>query len=235
MYEELKRRVFNANMLLARSGLVILTWGNVSEADREAGVFAIKPSGVSYDEMKAEDVVIVSLESGERIEGKMNPSSDTKTHLALYRAFPKAGGICHCHSTFATAYAQASHPIPCLGTTHADVFFGEVPVTRALTKEEIDKDYEGETGMVIAEAFAELDPAATPGVLVRQHGPFTWGKNGVEAVEHAQVLEQTAKMAWIQNMLDPDAESFNLDLLHKHYERKHGANATYGQSSHKTR
>ena len=229
IYSELKRRVYEANQALAQSGLVILTWGNVSEADRELGVFAIKPSGVSYDKMTADDMVIVSLETGEKLDGRMRPSSDVMTHYMLYRAFERVGGICHCHSSFATAFAQAGVAIPSLGTTHADVFYNDVPLTRKLTQKEIDGDYEAETGVVIIEAFEGRDPQAAPAVLVRQHGPFAWGKDGMESVEHAMVLEQVAKIAWLQKALDPEWTALDSGLRDKHFFRKHGAKATYGQ------
>ena len=231
IYTELKKRVYEANMMLARSGLVILTWGNVSEADRGLGVFAIKPSGVSYDKLTADDIVVISLATGERVEGSLRPSSDTNTHLKLYQAFENINGVCHCHSSYATAFSQAGMPIPSLGTTHADVFYNEVPITRSLTKQEIDSDYEAETGTVIVEAFKEKDPTAVPSVLVRQHGPFTWGRDGAESVEHAMVLEQVAKIAWLQKALDPMLTPLDVNLQNKHFYRKHGAAATYGQIS----
>ena len=228
MLEELKEQVLAANLALPEHGLVTLTWGNVSGIDREKGLVVIKPSGVPYDRMTAQDMVVVELGTGRRAEGRLNPSSDTPTHLALYRAFPQLGGIVHTHSRWATIFAQAHRPIPPLGTTHADTFYGEVPLTRALTEEEIRRDYEGETGTVIVEAFADRDPMAAPAVLVRSHGPFTWGRNPMDAVEHAIVLEETAMMAWHTLMMNPDA-SLDTALSDKHYFRKHGKNAYYGQ------
>ena len=228
MLEELKEQVLAANLALPEHGLVTLTWGNVSGIDREKGLVVIKPSGVPYDRMTAQDMVVVELGTGRRAEGRLNPSSDTPTHLALYRAFPQLGGIVHTHSRWATIFAQAHRSIPPLGTTHADTFYGEVPLTRALTEEEIRRDYEGETGTVIVEAFADRDPMAAPAVLVRSHGPFTWGRNPMDAVEHAIVLEETAMMAWHTLMMNPDA-SLDTALSDKHYFRKHGKNAYYGQ------
>lgn len=235
MYAKLRERTLRANRALSESGLVILTWGNVSEVDRDAGVFAIKPSGVPYGSMTAEDITVVSIETGERVWGAANPSSDTPTHLALYRAWPSVGGICHCHSTCATACAQAAKALPCLGTTHADVFYGEVPVTRTLKAAEVEQSYEASTGDVIVEAFRKIDPEAVPAVLVRQHGPFSWGRDGMEAVEHAMVLEECAKIAQAQVVFGTsDATVFGFgrldrNLLNKHYARKHGPGGTYGQ------
>lgn len=236
-FHDLRDLAYEANMLLAKSGLIILTWGNVSAVDRANGVFAIKPSGVPYDKLKPEDIVIVSLETGEKIDGAMNPSSDTPTHRILYNSFESIGGICHCHSVHATAFAQASIELKCLGTTHADVFYGNVPVTRRLKQDEIDTNYEGATGDVIVESFTNLDPMATPGVLVRQHGPFTWGKSAIQSVENAQVLEETAHIAFVQSSLGQKTlavstlKALDKNLLNKHYLRKHGKNATYGQGS----
>ena len=227
MLEQLKEQVLEANLALPENGLVTLTWGNVSGIDREEGLVVIKPSGVSYARMKAEDMVVVDLE-GRKVEGRLNPSSDTPTHVWLYRAFPQVGGIVHTHSRWATIFAQAMKPIPPLGTTHADTFYGEIPLTRALTSEEIKQAYEAETGRVIEEAFAGRDPMAAPAALVRSHGPFAWGKNPMDAVEHAIVLEETAMMAWHTLMMNPGA-ALSPALSDKHYFRKHGPDAYYGQ------
>lgn len=232
MLEDLKKAVYEANMELFRRGLIIYTWGNVSGISREHGIVAIKPSGVSYEKLKADDIVLVSLEDGGKIEGEYRPSSDTPTHLRLYRAFPEIGGVTHTHSPFATAWAQAGRPIPCFGTTHADYFRGEVPCTRFLTEEEIACGYEAETGRIIEEAFEGLNPVHTPGVLVRGHGPFTWGKNAGESVYHAAVLEETAKMALYSLQLCPQLEAIPMAMQNKHFERKHGVNAYYGQKEH---
>ncbi len=230
-YRELRERVCKANKEIDRVRLAILTWGNASEIDRENGVFAIKPSGVDYERLGPDDIPVVSLETGERIDGVLCPSSDTATHLALYRAFPSIGGIVHTHSTFATAWAQAQQPIPCLGTTHADTFHGAVPCTRALDREEIENAYEHHTGLVIASHFTskELDPMALPGVLVACHGPFTWGKTAMAAVTHGQILEEVARMAATTLALNPGICPVDQYLLDKHYNRKHGAGAYYGQ------
>jgi L-ribulose-5-phosphate 4-epimerase len=225
--KELKDNVCKANLDLVKHGLVIFTWGNVSTIDREKGLVVIKPSGVSYETMTADDMVVVDLE-GNRQEGNLKPSSDTPTHLALYKAFPGIGGIVHTHSTYATAWAQAGCDIPCIGTTHADYFSGAIPCTRSMTQQEIDGDYEKETGHVIVECFAGLDPVHIPGVLVRNHGPFAWGKDAADAVHNAVVMEQIAKMAYISYAVNP-ALSMNNDLIRKHFSRKHGANAYYGQ------
>lgn len=227
MLEEMKKRVYEANVSLKNSGLVVLTWGNVSEIDREKGLVVIKPSGVDYEMMSANDMVVVDL-NGNRVEGDLNPSSDLDTHLALYKAFPEIGGVAHTHSRWATIFSQAGFPIPALGTTHADNFYGTVPVTRKMTAEEINGNYEGETGNVIVETFKNLDPNAIPGVLVQSHGPFTWGKNAMKSVENAIVLEEVAFMAWNTLQLNPEAV-LRQELLDKHYLRKHGANASYGQ------
>ena len=236
MLEELKESVLQANLELPRRGLVVYTWGNVSGVDRERGLMVIKPSGVSYEAMKASDMVVVSLETGETVEGALNPSSDTPTHVVLYREFPEAGGIVHTHSRWATTLAQAGRDLPPLGTTHADHFYGAVPCTRAMRREEIEGvpgHYEWETGHVIVEAFRErgIDPASVPAALVRSHGPFTWGKTPAKAVENAVVLEELAFMAWHDLTLDPDLPDMPRALLDKHYLRKHGASAYYGQKS----
>lgn len=234
MLENLKQAVYEANMELFERKLIVYTWGNVSGVDREQGIMAIKPSGVAYEELKPEDIVLLSLTDGSRVEGKYRPSSDTPTHLWLYRAFPEIGGVTHTHSPYATAWAQAGRPIPCFGTTHADYFRGEVPCTRFLTEEEIAREYEAETGRIIEEAFEGLNPVHTPGVLVRGHGPFTWGKNAGESVYHAVVLEETAKMALNTLALCPEISSLPMAMQNKHFERKHGANAYYGQKKHRS-
>ena len=228
MLETLKQHVYEANLDLARHGLVILTWGNVSGLYRESGLVVIKPSGVSYERMRAEDMVVVDLQ-GRGVEGDLRPSSDTPTHLALYRAFPHIGGITHTHSTYATMFAQAQKEIPCLGTTHADHFYGPVPVTRTLTREEVEGDYEAETGQVIVERFAKLDAKAVPAVLVANHGPFAWGGDAGASVKNAVALEEVAKIALGVFVLNPDATAVPQYLLDKHFLRKHGADAYYGQ------
>ena len=225
---QLKNDVFRRNLELVEHGLVVLTWGNVSGIDREAGLVAIKPSGVPYASMTAEDVVVVDLE-GKTVEGRLNPSSDLPTHLALYRAFPSVGGIVHTHSPKAVAWAQARRGIPAFGTTHADHFHGAVPCTRELTPAEVADDYELNTGRVIEERFHDLDAEAFPGVLVAGHGPFTWGPTPRKAVENAVALEQIAAMALDTLRLDPDAEPVPSYVLDKHYFRKHGPGAYYGQ------
>ncbi len=227
-FRELRERVYEANMALPAHGLVVLTWGNASELDRERGVFAIKPSGVAYEELTPASMVICDLE-GNVIEGSLRPSSDMPTHAALYRSFEGVGGIVHTHSNWAVSWAQAGRSIPCYGTTHADYFFGEIPCVRALTKAEVDGDYELNTGKVIVEGFEHLDPLATPGVLVRNHGPFTWGKDAAEAVYHAVVLEEVAKMATRTEMVKMDVDPAPQYLLDRHFLRKHGPNAYYGQ------
>lgn len=227
MLEELKQKVYEANMDLPKYGLVTFTWGNVSAIDRESGFFVIKPSGVDYDLLKPEDMVVVDL-NGNKIEGKYNPSSDTATHLELYKAFPEIGGIVHTHSTYATSWAQAGRAIPCYGTTHADYMYGEIPCARVLTKEEIDEGYEKNTGTVIIEAFQDKDPMAVPAVLCTNHGPFAWGKDAKEAVHNAVVLEEVAKMALFTEQLNPRVELAPQCIQDKHYFRKHGANAYYG-------
>ena len=228
MLEELKKRVYEANMQLPKHGLVTFTWGNVSEIDRETGYFAIKPSGVDYDKLKPEDMVIVDL-NGNKIEGEYNPSSDTATHVELYKAFPNIGGIVHTHSPWATSWAQAGRSIPCYGTTHADYIYGEVPCVRNLTKEEIDEAYEKNTGVLIVDYFKNKDYEAVPAVLCKNHGPFTWGKDGMDAVHNAVVLEEVAKMAVHTESINPDVKPAPQELQDKHYYRKHGANAYYGQ------
>ena len=231
MLKKLKHIVCEANLELPRRNLVIYTWGNVSGIDREKGLVVIKPSGVEYDELTPDKMVVVDLLSGERVEGDLNPSSDTKTHLELYKAFPEIGGIVHTHSTHAVAWAQAGRDIPCYGTTHADYFYGSVPCTRLLTQEELDEDYEKGTGTVIIETFRErqIDPAAVPAVICHSHGPFTWGKDPAQAVYHAGVLEEVAKMAILTCQIDPAAVPAVQRIQDKHYFRKHGANAYYGQ------
>ncbi|MBO7049619.1 MAG: L-ribulose-5-phosphate 4-epimerase [Bacteroidaceae bacterium] len=236
MLEELKEKVFRANLDLVKHGLVIFTWGNVSGIDREKGLVVIKPSGVSYDTMKASDMVVVSLETGKVVEGDLNPSSDTPTHLVLYRAFPNIGGVVHTHSSYATAWAQAGRDIPNIGTTHADYFHDDIPCTRDMKKAEVFGEYEKETGNVIVERFKGMNPDDTPAVLVKNHGPFAWGTDPDNAVHNAVVLEEVAKMGFIAstlhlNTLDvvDHVPSMNKLLIEKHYSRKHGPNAYYGQ------
>ncbi len=228
MLEELKERVLRANLELPKCGLVTFTWGNVSAIDRETGLVVIKPSGVEYDVMKADDMVVIDLD-GNVVEGKYRPSSDTPTHLELYKAFPEVGGIVHTHSRHATSFAQAGKGIIPLGTTHADYFYGEIPCTRAMTPEEIGGEYEKETGTVIIEAFRDIDPMTIPAVLVKSHGPFAWGKDEKEAVHNAVVLEETAYMNIYSHLLNPDVQMMQKELLDRHYLRKHGKNAYYGQ------
>jgi L-ribulose-5-phosphate 4-epimerase len=232
MLSKLKKIVCEANLLLPKYGLVTFTWGNVSAIDREKGLVVIKPSGVEYEDMKPEHMVIVDLD-GNRVEGDLNPSSDTATHLELYRRFGGLGGIVHTHSRHATGFAQAERELPCLGTTHADYFYGSVPLTRMLTDAEVQDDYELNTGRVIAETFEQggLDPLATPAVLVRKHGPFAWGKTPLKAVENAAVLEEIAYMAMVTQRLNVNVEPAPQAVMDKHYFRKHGANAYYGQSA----
>lgn len=227
MLNELKKSVFEANKGLVKHGLVIFTWGNVSGIDREQGLVVIKPSGVSYQEMTADDMVVVNMD-GKVVNGKLRPSSDTPTHLVLYKSFPEIGGIVHTHSPWATVWAQAGKTIPVLGTTHADYFYGPIPCTRKLTQSEIETAYEAETGNVIVETFNNLNPIAIPGVLVNNHAPFTWGKSPDEAVNFAKVLEEVAKMAYRTLQLNP-LSTIDQFLLDKHYLRKHGKNAYYGQ------
>ncbi|GMK45397.1 MULTISPECIES: L-ribulose-5-phosphate 4-epimerase [Paenibacillus] len=229
MLERLKQEVLEANLDLPKYGLVTFTWGNVSGIDRESGLVVIKPSGVPYDKLKLEDLVVVDLE-GNKVEGELKPSSDTPTHLVLYKAFPQVGGIVHTHSPWATSWAQAGRGIPALGTTHADYFYGEIPVTRAMTREEIESAYELETGNVIVETFKDKDPMMIPSVLVNSHAPFNWGKDPHEAVHNAVVVEEVAKMALHTYNLNPDIQPMDQALLDKHFLRKHGANAYYGQT-----
>jgi len=230
MLEELKKRVYEANMLLPKYGLVTFTWGNVSEIDRESGIFAIKPSGVEYDSLTPDDMVLVNLK-GEKVEGKYNPSSDTATHVELYKAFADIGGVVHTHSSYATSWAQAGRGIPCYGTTHADYIYGEVPCLRCLNKDEIEEAYETNTGILIVNEFNTrvLDPVAVPAVLCKNHGPFAWGKDAHEAVHNAVVLEEVAKMAARCEMIQPKVAPAPQELQDKHYYRKHGENAYYGQ------
>lgn len=229
MLEQLKKTVLDANLLLPKHGLVTFTWGNVSGIDREQGLVVIKPSGVEYDEMTADDMVVVSLD-GKRVEGKLNPSSDTPTHLELYKAFPNVGGIVHTHSRWATIFAQSGMGVPALGTTHADYFYGEIPCTRRMTDAEIQGEYEKETGTVIIERFAGMNADDVPAVLVHSHGPFAWGTDAMNAVHNAVVLEEVSMMAWHNLSLSGNTiEPMQQVLLDKHYLRKHGANAYYGQ------
>lgn len=229
MLEQLKKEVFEANMLLPKYGLITFTWGNVSGVDREKGLMVIKPSGVEYDTMTAEDMVVVDLKTGKKVEGDLNPSSDTDTHVALYNAFPDIKGVVHTHSRWATTFAQAGMGIPALGTTHGDYFYGEIPCTRKMTPEEIGGKYELETGNVIIETFNDKQPNDIPAVLVHSHGPFTWGTDPHNAVHNAVVLEELAFMAWHNIMMNPQIKPMQQELLDKHYLRKHGANAYYGQ------
>ncbi len=230
MLETLKKQVYEANMELPRRNLVTYTWGNVSGIDREKGLVVIKPSGVEYDELTPEMLVVVSLDN-EIVEGKLNPSSDLRTHLEIYRAFPDVGGVVHTHSPHAVGWAQAGRDIPCFGTTQADYFYGSVPCARSLTREEVDEDYEGNTGKVIVETFRErnLEARAVPGIICRNHGPFTWGRDAAQAVYHAVVLEEVAKMALYTISINPEAGPAPQHVLDKHYLRKHGPNAYYGQ------
>jgi len=230
MYEQLKKAVYEANLQLQQHQLAIRSWGNVSGIDRKANVIAIKPSGVMYEELSPDKIVLLDLE-GKIIEGELRPSSDTPTHLELYRNFKSIGGICHTHSPSATAWAQACREIPCFGTTHADYFYGPVPVTEVMTADEIKSNYELNTGKVIVRRFADLDPLKMPAVLVANHGPFTWGRTPADAVESNVVLELTAKMALDAITINPGQEPIKKALLDKHYLRKHGKNAYYGQSN----
>ena len=230
MLEQLKKAVYEANMELPRRGLVTYTWGNVSGIDRESGLIVIKPSGVEYEDLRPEDLVVLNLD-GEVVEGTLNPSSDTRTHIELYKAFPQLGGIVHTHSPYAVGWAQAGEDIPCYGTTHADYIYGPVPCARHLTQEELDEDYEKNTGKVIIEKFTErgLDPVAVPAVICHSYGPFTWGKSPAQAVYNAVVLEEVAKMAAYTRIVKPAAEPAPQHIVNKHYMRKHGPNAYYGQ------
>ncbi len=230
MLEELKQKVLEANLMLPKHGLITFTWGNVSAVDREAGVLIIKPSGVEYDGMTADDMVVVSLENGKVVEGRYKPSSDTPTHLALYNAFEGIGGICHTHSRWATSFAQAGVGILPMGTTHGDYFYGTIPCTRAMTPEEIAGEYEKETGNVIIETFKGIDPVTIPAVLVKSHGPFTWGKDAADSVHNAVVLEEAAFMNYHAMSINPNVGYMQQELLDKHYLRKHGANSYYGQN-----
>ncbi len=229
MLEELKQKVLEANLLLPEYGLVKFTWGNVSEIDREKGLVVIKPSGVDYKGMTADDMVVVELESGRVVEGRYKPSSDTPTHLELYKAFSEVGGIVHTHSKWAASFAQAGRGVAALGTTQGDYFYGEIPCTRKMTPREIAGEYEKETGTVIIEAFKGIDPMSIPAVLVHSHGPFTWGRDAFEAVHNSVVLEEAAFMNFHTLMLSPDIQPMQQELLDKHYLRKHGKNAYYGQ------
>ena len=230
MLKSVREAVYEANMELPRRGLVTYTWGNVSAVDRAAGLMVIKPSGVEYEDLSPDKLVVLDLD-GRRVEGSLNPSSDTRTHLELYRAFPEIGGIVHTHSAHAVAWAQAGRDIPCFGTTHADYFYGPVPCARALSPEEVEDDYEGSTGRVIVETFRErgLNPVHVPGVICRSHGPFTWGRDAAQAVYHAAVLEEVAKMAIFTVQINPEALPAPQHVLDKHFMRKHGPNAYYGQ------
>lgn len=232
MLEELKQKVFEANMLLPKYGLVTFTWGNVSAIDRESGLFIIKPSGVDYETMTADDMVVMDL-NGNKVEGHYKPSSDTPTHLELYKEFPEIGGIVHTHSSYATSWAQAGRGIPCYGTTHADYMYGEIPCVRCLTKEEIEGAYEENTGHLIVDAFKAMDRdvMAVPAVLCKNHGPFAWGKDAHDAVHNAVVLEEVAKMAYRAETINPRIQPAPQELQDKHYFRKHGANAYYGQDT----
>jgi L-ribulose-5-phosphate 4-epimerase len=231
-FQSLKERVLRGNLALVEAGLVVLTWGNASAVDREAGVMAIKPSGVPYDPLSADDIVVLSLKSGEIVEGNTRPSSDTPTHLHLYREFPEIGGVAHTHSTYGTCFAQAMRNIPCFGTTQGDNFYGAIPVTRAMTDPEIQGEYELNTGKVIVECFRvrRIDPAQVPGVLVASHAPFAWGPTIEKAVENAIVLEFAAQMAIQTLAISPNLPPMSQTLLDKHFFRKHGPKATYGQS-----
>ncbi len=231
MLERLKKEVYEANMELPRRGLITYTWGNVSGMDRESGLFVIKPSGVEYDRLRPEDMVVMDLQ-GNKVEGNLNPSSDTDTHIELYKAFGEIGGIVHTHSPYATSWAQAGRGLPCYGTTHADYFYGEIPCARNLKKEEIEDGYERHTGTVIIETFQGINPLYVPGVLCKNHGPFTWGKDAAEAVHNAVVLEEIAKMNLFTEMLNPNGDNRTPRAMQdKHFMRKHGPDAYYGQKA----
>ncbi len=231
MLEKLKEKVLQANLDLVKHKLVLFTWGNVSEIDRESNLIVIKPSGVSYDDMTAEDMVVVDL-NGKVVEGKLRPSSDTPTHIEFYKAFPNVGGVTHTHSTFATSWAQAGRDIPFYGTTHADYFYGDIPCARSLTKEEIEGEYEKNTGLVIIERFKKdnLNPIEVPGVLIKSHGVFAFGKDADGSVYNATVIEEVAKMAFITEQVNPNVQRADKFMMDKHYLRKHGKNAYYGQN-----
>ena len=227
-YTELKREVYEANMELHHRNLVVYTWGNVSQIDRAKGVIAIKPSGVAYEKLTADDIVIVDLENN-IVEGKMRPSSDTKTHTHLYRHFDSIGGVTHTHSTYATAWAQTQQAIPCYGTTHADYAYGDIPCTAVMSDEQIERDYEEETGVQITDCFTTRNPKEVPMVIVAGHAPFTWGKSGADAVYHAVILEEIARMAYLTKTLQSNTAALKQGIVDKHYLRKHGKNAYYGQ------
>jgi L-ribulose-5-phosphate 4-epimerase len=227
-YRDLKQAAWEANMELQRRGLVLYTWGNVSQLDRARGVFAIKPSGVPYERLGPDDMVVVDLDN-EIVEGKLKPSSDTRTHTHLYRHFEVIAGVTHTHSTYATAWAQAQQAIPCFGTTHADYAYGPIPCTAVMSDEQITRDYEEETGVQITDAFSGRDPGATPMVIVAGHAPFTWGKDAAESVYHAVVLEEIARMAYLTQTIHPSAGPLKQEIVDKHYRRKHGKDAYYGQ------
>ncbi len=230
MLEELKKKVYEANILLPKYGLVTFTWGNVSAIDRESGLFVIKPSGVDYETMTPDDMVVMDL-NGNKVEGKLNPSSDTPTHVEIYKAFKEVGGVVHTHSSYATSWAQAGRSIPCYGTTHADYFYGEIPCVRCLNKDEIETAYEENTGHLIVNEFEKInkDPVTVPAVLCKNHGVFSWGKDAHEAVHNAVVTEEVAKMAYRCEVINPEVKPAPQELQDKHYYRKHGANAYYGQ------
>lgn len=232
MLEELKKKVYEANILLPKYNLVTFTWGNVSEIDRASGLFVIKPSGVDYETMTPDDMVVMDLD-GNKVEGKLNPSSDTPTHVEIYKAFKEVGGVVHTHSSYATSWAQAGRGIPCYGTTHADYFYGEIPCVRCLNKDEIETAYEENTGHLIVNEFNRMgkDPVAVPAVLCKNHGVFSWGKDAHEAVHNAVVTEEVAKMAYRCEVINPEVKPAPQELQDKHYYRKHGANAYYGQGS----
>ena len=234
MLKKLKEKVLRANLDLVKHRLVLFTWGNVSQIDRESGLIVIKPSGVSYDDMTADDMVVVDL-NGKVVDGDLRPSSDTPTHIEFYKAFPDVGGVTHTHSTFATAWAQAGRDIPFYGTTHADYFYGDIPCARSLTQEEIEGEYEKNTGLVIIERFRKdnLKPLEVPGVLIKSHGVFSFGKDADGSVYNATVIEEVAKMAFITEQVNPQVQRADKFMMDKHYLRKHGKNAYYGQSSHK--